>query len=31
MPWSSPIETGDTFVFEPGQPHQVNSDGAEDL
>lgn len=27
----SPIETGDAFLFEPGQPHQLISDSAEDL
>jgi uncharacterized cupin superfamily protein len=27
----TPIEPGDAFVFEPGQPHQFINDGAEDL
>jgi uncharacterized cupin superfamily protein len=25
------IETGDAFIFPPGQPHQMTNDGAEDL
>lgn len=25
------IETGDAFLFEPGQPHQLINDGSEDL
>jgi uncharacterized cupin superfamily protein len=25
------IETGDAFIFEPGQPHQLINDGVEDL
>jgi uncharacterized cupin superfamily protein len=25
------IETGDAFIFEPGQPHQLINDGTEDL
>jgi uncharacterized cupin superfamily protein len=25
------IEPGDAFLFEPGQPHQLTNDGAEDL
>lgn len=25
------IEAGDAFIFEPGQPHQLTNDGAEDL
>ena len=25
------IETGDAFIFEPGQPHQLINDGSEDL
>ena len=25
------IETGDAFIFEPGQPHQLANDSAEDL
>lgn len=28
---TSPIETGDAFLFEPGQPHQLINDGSEDL
>jgi uncharacterized cupin superfamily protein len=28
---TSPIETGDAFIFEPGQPHQLINDGAQDL
>ncbi len=27
----TPIEPGDAFLFEPGQPHQLLSDPAEDL
>jgi uncharacterized cupin superfamily protein len=27
----SPIETGDAFLFEPGQPHQLINDSTEDL
>ena len=27
----TPIEPGDAFLFEPGQPHQLKNDGAEDL
>jgi uncharacterized cupin superfamily protein len=26
-----PIGPGDAFIFEPGQPHQISSDPAEDL
>lgn len=26
-----PIEAGDAFIFEPGQPHQFKNDGSEDL
>lgn len=25
------IETGDAFIYPPGQPHQMTNDGAEDL
>jgi uncharacterized cupin superfamily protein len=25
------VETGDAFIFEPGQPHQIINDGADDL
>jgi len=28
---STPIEPGDAFLFEPGQPHQITSDASEDL
>ena len=28
---TSPIETGDAFLFEPGQPHQLLNDSSEDL
>jgi uncharacterized cupin superfamily protein len=28
---TSAIETGDAFLFEPGQPHQLINDGSEDL
>jgi uncharacterized cupin superfamily protein len=27
----TPIESGDAFVFEPGQPHQLTNDGAQEL
>lgn len=27
----TPIETGDAFLFKPGEPHQVSNDGAVDL
>ena len=27
----TPIETGDAFIFEPGQPHQLINNSAEDL
>ena len=27
----TPIEPGDAFVFEPGQPHQLTNDGAQEL
>jgi uncharacterized cupin superfamily protein len=27
----TPIETGDAFIFKPGEPHQLFNDGAEDL
>jgi uncharacterized cupin superfamily protein len=26
-----PIETGDAFIFEPGQPHQLINDGTQDM
>jgi len=28
---TTPIETGDAFIFQPGEPHQLTNDGAEDL
>lgn len=28
---TTPIEPGDAFLFEPGQPHQLINNGAEDL
>lgn len=28
---TEPIETGDAFVFKPGEPHQLINDSAEDL
>lgn len=28
---STPIEPGDAFLFEPGQPHQLVNDGPDDL
>jgi len=28
---TTPIETGDAFLFKPGEPHQVINDSAEDL
>jgi uncharacterized cupin superfamily protein len=28
---TTPIETGDAFIFEPGQPHQLINDSSEDL
>jgi uncharacterized cupin superfamily protein len=27
----TPIETGDAFIFEPGQAHQITNNGTEDL
>ena len=27
----TPIETGDAFLFKPGEPHQITNDGTEDL
>jgi uncharacterized cupin superfamily protein len=27
----TPVESGDAFIFEPGQPHQLINDGTEDL
>ena len=26
-----PIEAGDAFIFQPGEPHQMTNDGTEDL
>jgi uncharacterized cupin superfamily protein len=28
---TTPIGTGDAFIFEPDQPHQFTNDGTEDL
>ena len=28
---TTPVEAGDAFIFEPGQPHQISNDGTEDL
>jgi uncharacterized cupin superfamily protein len=28
---NTPIETGDAFIFEPGEPHQITNNGSEDL
>jgi uncharacterized cupin superfamily protein len=28
---TTPIETGDAFIFRPGEPHQLFNDGDEDL
>lgn len=28
---TTPIEAGDAFIFEPGQPHQLTNNGTEDL
>jgi len=28
---TTPIETGDAFIFEPGRPHQMTNNGTEDL
>lgn len=28
---TTPIETGDAFIFKPGEPHQIINDGAQDL
>ena len=28
---TTPIEAGDAFIFEPGQPHQLKNGGTEDL
>ncbi len=28
---TSPIQTGDAFIFRPGQPHQIINDSTEDL
>src|SRR5690348_9565410 len=27
----TPIETGDAFIFKPGEPHQIINNGAQDL
>jgi len=28
---TTPIEVGDAFIFEPGQPHQITNNGSQDL
>jgi uncharacterized cupin superfamily protein len=28
---TTPVETGDAFIFPPDEPHQVTNDGSEDL
>jgi uncharacterized cupin superfamily protein len=28
---TTPVEAGDAFIYEPGQPHQFTNDGSEDL
>jgi len=28
---TTPIETGDAFIFKPGEPHQITNDGTQDL
>jgi uncharacterized cupin superfamily protein len=28
---TTPIETGDAFLFKPGEPHQITNTGSEDL
>lgn len=28
---TTPIEAGDAFIFQPGEPHQLTNNGAEDL
>lgn len=28
---TTPIEEGDAFIFQPGEPHQLRTDGPEDL
>jgi uncharacterized cupin superfamily protein len=28
---TTPIETGDAFIFKPGEAHQLTNDGAEDI
>jgi uncharacterized cupin superfamily protein len=28
---TTPVETGDAFIFKPGEPHQVLNDGSQDL
>ena len=31
MEGTTPIETGDAFLFKPNEPHQITNDGAQDL
>ena len=28
---TTPIETGDAFIFKPGEPHQITNNGTQDL
>ena len=28
---TTPVETGDAFIFQPGEPHQITNNGSEDL
>jgi uncharacterized cupin superfamily protein len=28
---TTPVKTGDAFIFKPGEPHQLRNDGEEDL
>ncbi len=28
---TTPVEPGDAFIFQPGQPHQITNDSSEDL
>lgn len=28
---TTPIETGDAFIFKPGEPHQITNEGTQDL
>ena len=28
---TTPIDTGDAFLFKPGEPHQITNDGSDDL